>query len=228
MLRSFRCLIAQPGGLTLAYLQGRRKPYTLPLQLFLVANVLFFGMQSMTGAKIFSTPLYEHLHSDIWGAAAQELLASHLAIKQATLEYYAPIFDQAVALNAKSLVVLMVLPFAGFAATVFYPSHRPFVTHVVFSLHFYSFLLLLLCVSLAIVEIDQQAGGSGLKSQDFDHVLSILELLACATYLSIATRAVYGARGFTQILRGVLLAVAAAVIFLGYRFAIFLITLYGT
>ena len=60
----------------MAYLQGRRKPYTLPLPLFLVANVLFFGMQSLTGAKVFSTPLNEHLHSDIWGAAAQKLVGS--------------------------------------------------------------------------------------------------------------------------------------------------------
>ena len=92
-------------------------------------------------------------------------------MKQAGLEHYAAIFDQAVALNAKSLIVLMVLPFAGFAATVFYPSHRPFVTHVVFSLHFYSFLLLLLSASLTVVEIDQLSGGSGLKSADFDHIL---------------------------------------------------------
>src|SRR5882724_13085474 len=64
-LRSFRCLVMRPGRLTVAYLQGQRKLYTLPLQLFLVANVAFFAMQSVTGAKIFSTPLEKHLKSDI-------------------------------------------------------------------------------------------------------------------------------------------------------------------
>ena len=67
-----------------------------------------------------------------------------------------------------------------------------------------------------------------MKSADFDHILSILEVLACAAYLSMATRTVYGARGVSQILKGMLLALAAAVIFLGYQFAVFLITLYGT
>src|SRR4051812_33267229 len=52
LVRSFRCLVTRPGGLTVAYLQGRRKAYTLPLQLFFFANVLFFAMQSLTGAKI--------------------------------------------------------------------------------------------------------------------------------------------------------------------------------
>ena len=43
LIRSFRCLIIRPGALTAAYLNGQRKPYTLPLQLFLLANVLFFA-----------------------------------------------------------------------------------------------------------------------------------------------------------------------------------------
>src|SRR4051812_20117913 len=63
IFRSFRCLITRPGFLTVAYLNGQRKPYTLPIQLFLVANVLFFAMQSLVGAKIFSTPLDMHLHN---------------------------------------------------------------------------------------------------------------------------------------------------------------------
>jgi hypothetical protein len=139
LIRSFRCLTARPGFLTMAYLQGLRKPYTLPLQLFLVANVLFFAMQSVTGAKIFSTPLDQHLHSDIWGGVAQQLVAHRLETQQTTLGLYAPVFNQAVAVNAKSLIVLMVLPFALLPATVFYRSRRPFVAHIVFSLHFYSF-----------------------------------------------------------------------------------------
>ena len=103
LLRSFRDLIRRPGVLTTAYLQGQRKPYTLPLQLFLVANVLFFAMQSLTGAKIFSTPLDQHLRSDIWGSAAQQLITHRLDARHTTLAIYTPVFNQAVALNAKSL-----------------------------------------------------------------------------------------------------------------------------
>jgi hypothetical protein len=228
LIRSFRCLAARPGFLTMAYLQGLRKPYTLPLQLFLVANVLFFAMQSVTGAKIFSTPLDQHLHSDIWGGVAQQLVAHRLETRQTTLGLYAPVFNQAVAVNAKSLVVLMVLPFALLPATVFYRSRRPFVAHIVFSLHFYSFLLLLLCISLMAVGISLLFGGRGLDSETFDHVLSIAALVACATYLYIAAGTVYGARGVIRILKVLPLTLAVAVIFLGYRFVLLLITLYST
>ena len=228
LLRSFRCLVTRPGLLTVAYLRGKRKPYTLPLQLFLVANVLFFAMQSFTGAKLFSTPLNQHLQSDIWGGVAQQLVGHRLEMRQTSMDLYAPVFDRAVEVNAKSLIAVMVLPFALLPAVVFYRSRRPFVAHIVFSLHFYTFLLLLLCLSLAAVGIVQLFGGRGLESANFDHALSIVELGVCAVYLYIAAGAVYGARGVVRMITLLPLVAAVAGIYLGYRFALLLITLYST
>ena len=212
----------------MAYLLGQRKPYTLPLQLFLVANILFFAMQSLTGAKIFSTPLDQHLRSDIWGGVAQQVVTHRLEARRMTVDAYAPVFNQAVAVNSKSLIVVMVLPFALLPAMVFYRSHRPFAAHIVFSLHFYTFLLLLLCISLTVVGIDLLFGGRGLDSESFDHVLSVAALVVCGIYLYIATGKVYGAKGITRILKVLLLALAVGGIFLGYRFALLFITLYST
>lgn len=62
LIGSVRRLVTRPGALTLAYLQGQRKLYTAPLQLFFLANVLFFAMHAVTDAKIFATPLDAHLH----------------------------------------------------------------------------------------------------------------------------------------------------------------------
>jgi len=42
-------LLQHPGELTLAWTRGVRKPYVAPFQLFLIANVLFFALQSATG-----------------------------------------------------------------------------------------------------------------------------------------------------------------------------------
>ena len=228
LLHSTRCLVTRPGALTLAYLEGRRKPYTLPLQLFLVANLLFFAMESLTGAKVFSTPLDMHLQNQFWSGFAQTLVAHHLEKVPTTLEAYARTFDQAVALNAKSLVVLMVLPFALIPPMVFPRSRRPFVVHLVFSLHLYAFLLLLFSVALAIADGDVLLGGAGLRTESFDHGLSIIEVRACAAYLYLATGTVYGARGSIRILQVVLLVSAVVSIVLGYRLALLPITLYTT
>ena len=228
LIRSLRTLINQPGALTLAYVQGRRKPYLGPIQLFLVANVLFFAMQSMTQTDIAGAPLDSHLHRQDWSAFAQALVAQRLEAGLTTLDKYTPVFDQAVGLNAKSLIVLMVLPLAMCLPVAFYRERRPFVAHAVFSLHFYAFLLLLFCFSLAVAGMDALFGGEGLNSSRMDNVLSVLNLSVAALYLYVAIGTFYGARGIGRLLKALVLAIAVAAILLGYRFAIFLITLYST
>jgi len=61
-----------------------------------------------------------------------------------------------------------------------------------------------------------------------DKILFIVILAACATYLYLATGVAYGARGVTRVIKVVALALAVGAIFVGYRFVLFLITLYTT
>jgi hypothetical protein len=135
-------LLRQPGRLTLAWLGGVRKPYVAPFQLFLIANVLFFAFQWLTGTNIFSSTLDSHPHHQDWNELARSLLAQRLEKTHTPSELYAPVFDHAVVLYAKSLIVLMTMPFALLLPLVFFRERRPFMAHMVFSLHLYTFLLL--------------------------------------------------------------------------------------
>ena len=76
--------------------------------------------------------------------------------------------------------------------------------------------------------MDVLFGGEGLNSAGMDNVLSLFNLAACAVYLYIATGRVYGGNGVIRAVKVALLAPAVAAILLGYRFIIFLITLYST
>ena len=49
--RTFRALFLQPGELTLAFLEGRRKQYIAPFQVFVIANVAFFSLQSLPASR---------------------------------------------------------------------------------------------------------------------------------------------------------------------------------
>jgi hypothetical protein len=228
LIRSIRFLVRYPGALSAAYVRGQRIPYTGPFQLFLIANVVFFAMQSLTNTNIVATTLDSHLHNQDWSALAQQLVSRRLEEKQITLNLYAPVFDQAVGVNAKSLIILMVAPFTLLLPIVFYREKRPFVAHAVFSLHLYAFLLLLFCVSLAIAAVDLLFAGAGLESAGMDNILSIFNLAVCVIYLTIATHRVYGSTGMKLAIQAGMLAIAAAALLLGYRFVIFLITLYST
>jgi Protein of unknown function (DUF3667) len=228
LLRTFWQLLRQPGTLTVAYMAGARKPHTPPFQLFLIANVLFFAIQSLTNTNVFGASLESHLHMQDWREIAQTLLDNRLRTTHRSLELYAPVFDRAVIVNAKALVILMVLPFAVLLPVVFLGRRKPFMAHLIFSVHLYAFMLLVFSVAVIAADADLLLGGAGLKSSRVDNVLSAINVTACAAYLYAAIGPAYAARGWARAIKAGLLVGAAAAIVLGYRFALFLITLYST
>ena len=131
-------------------------------------------------------------------------------------------------INAKSLILLMTLPFALLLPLTFLRERRPFMMHVAFSLHLYTFLLLLFCVALLAAKLSAVLGFGGLDAPMVDNVLSVANLAACAAYLYLAIGPVYGASGTLRTAKAILLALAVAAIVLGYRFVLFFITLYAT
>lgn len=225
---TFACLLRRPGKLTLAWVQGVRRPYVAPFQLFLLANVIFFALQSITGENVFSSTLDSHLHHQDWSELARSLVEQRLAGTSTRLEDYALAFDRAVVLKAKSLILLMTVPFTLLLPLVFFGKRRPLMAHVVFSLHLYTFLLLLFCAALLAAKLSALFGLGGLETPLVDNVLSVANLAACAAYLYMAIGPVYGAVGALRIVQAGVLAIAVAAIVLGYRFVLFLITVTTT
>jgi hypothetical protein len=228
LLRTLRSLIFRPGFLTTAYLVGPRKPFLGAFQLFLIVNVIFFAVQSWARIKIFSTPLASHLQGQDWSEFARGFVERRLAVHGMTANAYAPLFNQAAAVNAKGLVILMGLPLMLLSIAMFSRKGRPFVTHLVFALHFYAFELLVLCTLLIISMLDTWLGGPDVNSAAMDLVLFGMQLLAAGIYLYAAVREVYGTRGIPRVLQVSALVMAVGAAILAYRFAIFVITVMTT
>ena len=226
-LRTARCLLRHPGELTAFWMRGVRKPYVAPFQVFLLANALFFGVQSLTGEMVLSSSLDSHLYHQDWSELARSLVARHLETSKANLEQFSLAFDRAVVLNAKSLVMVMTVPFALLLPLAFLRRPQPFMLHFVFSLHLYAFLLLLFCVGMVAGKIGALSGVGGLDVAMVDNVLSVLNLLVCTVYIYMAVGPVYGANGAWRVVQAAVLAVAVAAIVIGYRFLLFLFTLYS-
>jgi len=226
LVRSFRYLIARPGDLTVAYAQGRRQPFLRPVPLFLIANVLFFAVESISGGQVFTTPLDWHLHRQPWSGFAPDLVNARLAVMNTTLDAYAPVFDKAVAIHARSMIIIMALTFALVPMLVFVRRKRPLALHAVFSLHLYAFMMLLLCVLTAIPAVSALMGGPGFDSSALDYTLAISLLTVCAVYLFFAVKPVYEITGVARGLSTIALAIGVGFLVLGYRFFLFVFTLY--
>jgi hypothetical protein len=96
----------------------------------------------------------------------------------------------------------------------------------VFALHFFAFVLLLYSVLLIAAAVASR--GLGFNGSALDGWLALLHLAIYATYLYGAVGTAYGATGMVRVLNAAALAAAVPFMLLGYRFAIFLITLYAT
>ncbi len=227
-MRSWRSLLTMPGQLTAAFVSGERRRYITPLALFFIGNAAFVGVQSLTGINVLSSPLASHLHSQDWSSLAQDLVRNRLAHRSLALDAYAPVFDRSALFNAKALIILMALLFAPLPAILFRGSYRPAGSHIVFALHLYAFVLILLSVSVILAWLDKILGGQGLSSGLVDKTLSIFNLSVCGGYLYLAIGRVYRTSGWPRLVSATFLTSAVALLFIGYRFAIFLITFYTT
>jgi hypothetical protein len=228
LLRTFRYLFAQPGMLTKSFLEGRRREFIGPVSLFLVTNVLFFAAESLTDGVVFTTTLQSHLHNQPWSDWAQRLAAGRFGSDAGALGAYALRFDTQIALHARSLILVMVVAFTPLAALVFRRARQPFAANAVFSLHLYAFMLPWFSIATLIQAATLLTGTVSPTSRLLDASLSIGLLVACATYVHLASAPVYGGSRVRRFGQAIVLAIGMGAIVLAYRFALLLITWYTT
>lgn len=145
--RTLRTLVTRPGLLTAEYLAGRRTRHTRPLQLFLLVNVAFF--LAMNAVHSFRFPLAQYAHGRVGSYAlrdtttVQTLVAAKARRRGISAAEFERRFDAAS--GAQQSVWLLTAPlFAGALAVLYARRRRPYVHHLVFAVHFFAFLLLLL------------------------------------------------------------------------------------
>ena len=228
LLRSFRELATRPGALTVAFVEGRRKAYLGPVALFLVANVVFFAVESLTYGLVFSTTLKSHMNNQPWSVPAAAFINARLAANGTTVAAYAPQFDAAIALHARSMILLMVLAFVPLPALVLRHHRRPFAVHAVFSLHLYAFMLLLLSAGNVIPAAGMPFGYERSPSAVLDAILSIALLASCGWYLYLSIGRAYGGGRWARLAAAIALSAGVGAIVLAYRFTLLMITLSTT
>jgi hypothetical protein len=118
--------------------------------------------------------------------------------------------------------------FTPMTPLVFYRARQPLAVHVVFSLHFFAFLMLLICCLLPAAILALALGVSGRSGGALDAGLAYVILGFTGTYFYAAVSRVFGVGGMTRFLSAGALTAASTVIFYAYRFAVFVITLHTT
>lgn len=94
-----------------------------------------FILQPYVGLDLLTTPLGTHLQH-LYGSLARDLVEARIVARGTTFEDYAQDFNRTVALQARSLVILMVPIFALLVYAVYGRVRHYFVEHLIFNLHF--------------------------------------------------------------------------------------------
>jgi hypothetical protein len=230
LLRTAITLVRRPGLLTAEYLQGRRKPYLRPVQLFIICNVLYFFLQPLAGFNPLTLRLAAYLRQMDYSHLLRPMVEAEVARRGTELREYQILFDATVASQARSLVFLLIPIFALVVHLAYPRARRYFAEHLVFATHLIGvFLLSILLLSgflHLLPAILVAAGFSIAWMRDGEEIAIFLLLSMLAAYLYPALRRVYGGGRAAAALRAAGLAVVLLYLVQLYRFILFFTTFY--
>jgi thiamine biosynthesis protein ThiS len=230
IFRSFALLFTKPGFLTAEYLRGCRKHYLHPFQLFFVSNLIYFFVQPYLGWSGLRTTLDIQLHMMSYSSLAARLASERIAAKGITLAQFSRSFDHLVEVQARSLVLIMVLLYAILLAVLQWRKKQFFGQHLVFSLHFTAFWLIAIFIVLypGVSLMLRFALGHGvhLPSVNWDTLIFPVALLLLLIYTFLALRTAYRESAFVSFAKALVLVASFHYVLDIYRFVLFLAALY--
>lgn len=176
------------------------------------------------------TTLAVQTHMMSYRGLSTRMVKHRIAAKGIPLDAFAHSFDHAVDVQARSLVLVMVLIYAVLLAVLQWRKKTFFGQHLVFCLHFTAFWLLAVFIGLY--------GGSywilrfaatqnvNLPILNSDQDLFFVALLMVGLYAARAMHIVYHDSLAVSLIKGALMAGAFHFVLDIYRFILFLIALY--
>ena len=138
IFRSLKYIFTKPGFLTKEYIAGRRKPYTSPLTLFLIANLIYFLVPSVDtlNSNYTSQMLGQPYSESIAGVAQQKMKEKQWT--EAQMEEHYNIKTRS---TSKLLLITFVFLFSIPVALFFYSRQRYYFDHLVFTTEVVSFII---------------------------------------------------------------------------------------
>jgi hypothetical protein len=232
VLRSFRYLLFRPGKLTTEWHAGREGSFVKPVRLFIVVNIIYFIFLHLFPLNTIVVPLESQYSMQFYSPTIRPIVDRHIQTSHTTFKKFAEKYDEISSEQAKSLVVMMVPMFAVLLAILYYRKHLYFVEHLVFSLHFYSFFLLLISVGALLMNLIVLLGFRLFELQineyliDWDTLITVSDGLLIFWYLLSALKKVYIGKLWSNAIRAGMLTYSLLYILWLYRFILFFTSFY--
>ncbi len=140
-IRSLRLLITRPGQLSRNIANGIRAPYMKMISLFFVANFFYFLFPFFDS---FNSSLYSQLNlMGSHSVRAKEIVKVEIEKRQISMEEFQEKYQAQSTNLSKLLLITLVLAMTAILMIINYSKRNYFFDHLLISLEFYSFHLLI-------------------------------------------------------------------------------------
>lgn len=216
LMRSVALLFAKPGFLTAEWIAGRRVGYMKPLQLFVVASVLFYfflptAMAYFTSVRDLEYGLEHKDHfANTFEFDAAAAIARKVAVGQrSTADTTAQVMQLASERSKSWLFIL--IPFWGALIFLLFQRKMPWLApQLIFAMHGMTFYILF---DLSIHAVITLFG----VSRDYGRYIFLILICSMPVYQTLAVRRVYGDAWVWSVLKGVVIALGFILSVLLYR-----------
>jgi hypothetical protein len=144
-LKTLKYLLFRPGFLTFEYIQGRVNSYVTPLKMYLFVSVVSFFISSFTNPDDLNS--YEENFEEF---GAKNLVENYISNSGTSRELFESKFNNEIQGKQPLYFLLLIVLFSLPLKLIYMETKRLYVEHLVFSMHFFTFLLLMLSVSSLI------------------------------------------------------------------------------
>lgn len=216
VIKTFWLLISRPGLLAMEYNRGRRKPYMKPIQLFLVATLLFYfvfppsylffakieNMQTAYRNNAIGANTYHYdIGHKIEKIAAQKGLTIDQVIEEIEKE----------AFHKSKEYLFVILPFFALMFYVlFRKANKYYVPHLIVAAYLFSFFIIANLVAISCIEWV-------FRITDVTDAYFEIIIIVFFTYLLLSVKRVYQQSWIKSIFKSAILLVWFAILILAYR-----------
>jgi hypothetical protein len=217
--RTAKTLMIKPGALTADFSKGKRMAYLKPFQLFVICNVIFFFLAG--SLNIFSLPLYSFYTYDPYVSFHTKETILKKVHNDTEFNTLATNFNSHVGTESKLYIALFIPALALVFALIFFNTKKYFTEHLVFSTHYFSFILIYFTLFTLLVVKPFYWITHVEFSSTFDITTTVINMVVFAGYFTIAAKRFYKTGVYHAFSGAIITTVMFAAIVTGYRLLIF-------
>ena len=217
LINTLRLLILRPGRLASDFVAGKRKPYVRPLNIFLIANILYFISPVF---DTFKTTLHSQMYNVPHSPMVQWVINAKVERDNLNMEEYSAKYDQKTS-EVSKLILIVLAPLMGFLLFVLFRRQGLYLSDgFALGLQYWAFFMLIFMVVLPNLN-KLMASYLNISVFTGEVIVSLSALFLSGFYLFFQMKPWKGTHWHWYIIKIALLIVAFLPLLWIYRFLLF-------